>query len=66
MVGDTPWDVLAARRAGLDCVTVTCGGTSRAELVEAGAAAVYDDPVDLLAHLRDSPIGALLADEPRS
>lgn len=64
MVGDSPWDVLAARHAGLACVTVTCGGTSHDELARAGAAAVYADPADLLAHLDESPIGALLTDRP--
>ena len=56
-VGDTIWDVRAARDAGLPCIALTCGGISRAELVEAGADEVYDDPADLLAHLDDSLIG---------
>src|SRR3712207_5336156 len=51
-VGDTIWDVRAARDAGLPCIALTCGGISRAELVEAGADEVYDDPADLLARLR--------------
>jgi HAD superfamily hydrolase (TIGR01509 family) len=38
VVGDTVWDVKAAARAGLRCVGVTCGGISRVELLEAGAA----------------------------
>jgi HAD superfamily hydrolase (TIGR01509 family) len=56
-VGDTIWDVRAARDAGLPCIALTCGGISRAELEEAGADEVYDDPADLLAHLDDSIIG---------
>lgn len=48
-VGDTVWDVAAAQRAGVPCVALTCGGISAAELREAGAAEVYDDPADLLA-----------------
>lgn len=56
-VGDTIWDVRAARDAGLPCIALTCGGISRAELVEAGADEVYDDPADLLAHLDDSLVG---------
>ena len=56
-VGDTIWDVRAARDAGLPCIALTCGGISRAELVEAGADEVYDDPADLLARLEDSLVG---------
>ncbi|SDO64512.1 HAD family hydrolase [Geodermatophilus sp. DSM 45219] len=56
-VGDTIWDVRAARDAGLPCIALTCGGISRAELVEAGADEVYDDPADLLGHLEDSLVG---------
>jgi HAD superfamily hydrolase (TIGR01509 family) len=56
-VGDTVWDVRAARGAGIPCIALTCGGISRAELVEEGADEVYDDPADLLAHLDDSLIG---------
>ena len=56
-VGDTIWDVRAARDAGLPCIALTCGGISRAELVEAGADEVYDDPADLLTRLEDSLVG---------
>ncbi len=56
-VGDTVWDVRSARDAGLPCIALTCGGISRAELEDAGADEVYDDPADLLAHLDDSLIG---------
>ena len=56
-VGDAVWDVRAARDAGLPCIALTCGGISRAELVEAGADEVYADPADLLAHLEDSLVG---------
>ena len=56
-VGDTVWDVAAAQRAGVPCVALTCGGISAAELREAGAAEVYDDPADLLARFD----GSLLA-----
>jgi HAD superfamily hydrolase (TIGR01509 family) len=54
-VGDTVWDMEAARRAGVTCVGLLCGGIPRADLEEAGAAAVHDDPADLLAHLDDGP-----------
>ena len=61
-VGDTVWDVRAARDAGFPCIALTCGGISRAELLEEGADEVYDDPADLLAHLDDSPIGRITRD----
>jgi len=56
VVGDTVWDVKAAARAGLPCVTVTSGGISRAELEAAGAVAVYDDVSALLDDLDRSPL----------
>ncbi|MFG2127214.1 HAD family hydrolase [Streptomyces sp. NPDC048751] len=55
-VGDTVWDMRAGRRAGVRCVGVLCGGIPRADLEEAGAEAVYDDPAHLLASLADSPL----------
>lgn len=60
VVGDSVWDVLAATSCGLGCVAVTCGGTSEAELIGAGALAVYEDPRDLLDRLADSPLAELL------
>ena len=55
-VGDTVWDMRAGREAGVRCVGVLCGGIPRADLVESGAQAVYDDPAHLLASLADSPL----------
>ena len=49
-VGDAVWDVQAGRRAGVATVAVLCGGVAREALEQAGAAAVYDDPQDVLAH----------------
>ena len=48
MIGDTPYDVEAARRARVPLVAVRCGGWNMPDLE--GAAAVYDDPADLLEH----------------
>lgn len=59
LVGDSVWDVAAARRAGLDCVGVTCGGTTAAELRDAGAVQTYDDPAALCAALDSSPLARL-------
>jgi len=54
MLGDTPYDVAAARSAGVTAVGVRCGGWDDAAL--AGAAAVYDDPAHLLRELHRSPL----------
>lgn len=47
--GDAVWDMQACQKAGVRCIGVLSGGISRAELLEAGAAAVYADPAELLA-----------------
>lgn len=46
MIGDTPYDVAAAKRAGVEIVGVECGGWTREAL--AGAVAIFRDPADLL------------------
>jgi HAD superfamily hydrolase (TIGR01509 family) len=51
VIGDSVWDVEAAKRADIRCIALETGGFSRAELEHAGAAAVYEDCKDLLAHL---------------
>jgi HAD superfamily hydrolase (TIGR01549 family) len=56
MLGDSGWDVEAARNAGLDTVCVMTGGWSEQELREAGAVAVFDSIPDLIAHLDDTPL----------
>ena len=56
-IGDAVWDVEAASAAGVVCVGLECGGTSAAELLDAGAIAVFKDPADLLEHWADSPLG---------
>ncbi len=58
-VGDTVWDVHAATAAGMGCVCVESGGSSRHELAEAGAVAVYRDVEELGNQLLTSPIGVL-------
>jgi len=55
------WDVQAARAAGMGCVAVESGGSSRHELAEAGALAVYRDVNELRGQLMTSPIAALVA-----
>ena len=49
VVGDSVWDLLAARRAGAIGIGVLSGGYGREELERAGAYRVYADPADLLA-----------------
>jgi phosphoglycolate phosphatase-like HAD superfamily hydrolase len=51
VVGDSVWDLLAARRARALGVGLLSGGYGREELERAGAYRVYDDPADLLLHL---------------
>lgn len=58
-VGDSVWDMRAAARAGVARAGLLCGGIPRADLDDAGAAAVYADPADLLAHLPDSPFATV-------
>ena len=52
-VGDAVWDVEAARRAGMPCIGLTCGGTSATELREAGAVQTFEDTHALLEHWRE-------------
>jgi phosphoglycolate phosphatase-like HAD superfamily hydrolase len=51
VVGDSVWDLLAARRARASGVGVLSGGYGQDELERAGAYRVYQDPYDLLKHL---------------
>ena len=49
VVGDSVWDLLAARRAGALGIGLMSGGYGREELERAGAYRVYADPAELLA-----------------
>ena len=51
VVGDSVWDLLAARRARALGVGLLSGGYGREELLYSGAYRVYEDPRDLLDHL---------------
>jgi phosphoglycolate phosphatase-like HAD superfamily hydrolase len=55
MIGDTPYDIEAGRRAGVSVVALRCGGgwTDR-DLAD--AVAIYDDPAELSAKLDSSPL----------
>lgn len=58
MVGDSPYDCEAARRAGIETITVMTGGFSERELLNAGAASVFESLEDLLARLDGTPLGS--------
>jgi HAD superfamily hydrolase (TIGR01509 family) len=51
VIGDSVWDMLAARRAGGLGVGLLSGGYGEEELVRASAYRVYEDPADLLRHI---------------
>ena len=51
MVGDSVWDMKAAKRAGVRAIGVLSGGFGREELLSAGATEVFDDVSELLATL---------------
>jgi HAD superfamily hydrolase (TIGR01549 family) len=56
MVGDTPWDVEAARGAGIETIAVITGGFSEQELRDAGAVAVYESIDELRQRLGETPL----------
>jgi len=57
-VGDSVWDLLAARRARALGVGLLSGGYGQDELERAGAYRVYEDPADLLLHIDELGIRA--------
>jgi HAD superfamily hydrolase (TIGR01509 family) len=56
MVGDSTWDCESAKRAGLKTIGVLMGGFSEAELLDAGAACVFDSLVALRENLVRTPL----------
>jgi HAD superfamily hydrolase (TIGR01509 family) len=55
MIGDTPYDVEAATRAGIRTIALRSGGCWTDPELH-GATAIYSNPADLLAHLDESPL----------
>jgi phosphoglycolate phosphatase-like HAD superfamily hydrolase len=55
LLGDTPYDVEAATRSRVPTIALRCGGWWGDEAL-GGAAAIYDDPADLLANYAESPL----------
>ena len=60
VVGDSVWDLLAARRAGCLGIGLLSGGYGKDELEQVGAYRVYQDPADLLTHLDE--VGVRIVD----
>ena len=56
VVGDSPWDAIAAGKLGLRTLGVLCGGFPEVELRKAGCIEIYRGPGDLLDRLDESPI----------
>ncbi len=54
MLGDTPYDIESAEKAGVGVIAFRTGGFSDQQLQ--GAMAIYDDPADLLRHYETSPL----------
>jgi phosphoglycolate phosphatase-like HAD superfamily hydrolase len=57
LLGDSPYDVSAGERAGIDVIALRSGGWTDATLQ--GAAAVYEDHIHLLSQFHTSPLGVL-------
>ncbi|HEU4507461.1 MAG TPA: HAD family hydrolase [Pyrinomonadaceae bacterium] len=56
VVGDTPYDAIAAAKANIKTIGLLCGGFPEQSLKDAGCVAIYKDPADLLARYEESPI----------
>jgi HAD superfamily hydrolase (TIGR01509 family) len=56
MLGDTPYDIEAAQRAGVRTIAVRCGGWWADDAL-GGAVAIYDDPAELVREYDASPLG---------
>src|SRR5688500_10237700 len=55
-IGDTPYDVQAAKKIELPIIGVLCCGFSEEALRDAGAVAIFRDPADLLERYYQSPL----------
>jgi len=58
-IGDSVWDVRAARSAGIACIAVESGGFSRHELSEAGALLVFGDVQEIVLQINATPLAQL-------
>lgn len=57
-VGDSPYDAIAAARAGVRTIGLLCGGFPPEALRDAGCIALYEGPDDLLARFDTSPLSS--------
>jgi len=64
MLGDTPYDIAAAAKAGVPTIALRCGGWWD-DLALGGAVAIYNDPADLLAQYDESPLSSIEFEAPR-
>jgi HAD superfamily hydrolase (TIGR01549 family) len=55
-IGDTPYDVEAAKKIDLATIALLCGGFPEEDLRDAGAIAIFQNPADLLARYYQSPL----------
>jgi HAD superfamily hydrolase (TIGR01549 family) len=55
-IGDTPYDIEAAKKIDLATIALLCGGFPEEDLHDAGAIAIFQDPGDLLARYYQSPL----------
>lgn len=58
LIGDSTWDIEAATKAGIPTLAVLTGGYSEAELLDAGAQAVFGSVRELLDRLGETPLGS--------
>jgi HAD superfamily hydrolase (TIGR01509 family) len=56
MIGDTPWDVKAAAKAGVPTLVVRTGGFAADELRESGALAIFESVQELREQLDETPL----------
>lgn len=56
VIGDTPYDAIAAGKINLQTIGVLCGGFPEQSLRDAGCIRIYQDPADLLANYDQSPL----------
>ena len=55
-IGDTPYDIEAAKKIDLPIIGLLCGGFSETVLRDEGAIAIFRDPADLLERYYQSPL----------
>jgi len=58
VVGDSPFNVQAASKAGINTIGGLCGRFPEDELPQAGAIAIYRDPAEILEKYNESPIAS--------